>query len=140
MMATTAGPSQRGPSRRDDKTRPVLRPPGTVMRLGRIGSFHQTRLSFMRSLLRRIAREGLAQVLNIKLVKSGVADALEIVEVARASGLGLMIGGMVETRIAMGFSAHLAAGLGGFDWIDLDTPLLLAEDPVRALAEFWEEA
>ncbi len=80
---------------------------------------------------RRIAREGLAQVLNIKLVKSGVADALEIVEVARASGLGLMIGGMVETRIAMGFSAHLAAGLGGFDWIDLDTPLLLAEDPVR---------
>jgi L-alanine-DL-glutamate epimerase-like enolase superfamily enzyme len=80
---------------------------------------------------RRIARDGLAQVLNMKLVKSGVVDALEIAEVARAAGLGLMIGGMVETRIAMGFSAHLAAGLGGFDWIDLDTPLLLAEDPVR---------
>ncbi|MGH8509923.1 MAG: dipeptide epimerase, partial [Gammaproteobacteria bacterium] len=31
---------------------------------------------------------------------------------------------------AMGFSAHLAAGLGSFEWIDLDTPLLLAEDPV----------
>ena len=30
----------------------------TVMRLERMGSFHQTRLSFMRSLLRRIAREG----------------------------------------------------------------------------------
>ncbi len=30
----------------------------------------------------------------------------------------------------MGFSAHFAAGLGGFDWIYLDTPLLLAEDPV----------
>jgi hypothetical protein len=29
-----------------------------VMRLARIGSFHQTRLSFMRSLLRRIAKEG----------------------------------------------------------------------------------
>jgi hypothetical protein len=25
---------------------------------------------------------------------------------------------------------HFAAGLGGFDWIDLDTPLLMAEDPV----------
>ncbi len=34
-----------------------LRPPDTVMRLARLGSFHQTRLSFMRSLLRRIARE-----------------------------------------------------------------------------------
>ena len=41
-----------------------------------------------------------------------------------------MIGGMVETRIAMGFAAHFAAGLGTFKWIDLDTPLLLAEDPV----------
>lgn len=36
----------------------ALRPPETVMRLERIGSFHPTRLSFMRSLLRRIAREG----------------------------------------------------------------------------------
>ncbi len=41
-----------------------------------------------------------------------------------------MIDGTVETRFAMGFSTHLAAGLGGFEWIDLDTPLLLAEDPV----------
>lgn len=35
----------------------ALRPPETVMRLERLGSFHATRLSFMRSLLRRIARE-----------------------------------------------------------------------------------
>jgi L-alanine-DL-glutamate epimerase-like enolase superfamily enzyme len=78
----------------------------------------------------RIVRGGLAQVLNIKLVKSGVAEALEIAAIAHAGGLGLMIGGMVETRIAVGFSAHFAAGLGGFSWIDLDTPLLLAADPV----------
>ncbi|GJP46182.1 hypothetical protein CLOM_g5499 [Closterium sp. NIES-68] len=42
----------------------------------------------------------------------------------------LMVGGMVETRIAMGFAAHMAAGLGCFQWVDLDTPLLLADDPV----------
>src|SRR5262249_34626562 len=34
-----------------------LRSPETVMRLARLGSFHQTRLSFMRVLLRRLARE-----------------------------------------------------------------------------------
>ncbi|MCG8694982.1 MAG: hypothetical protein MI806_27560 [Minwuiales bacterium] len=34
-----------------------LRPPDEVMRLERLGSFHQTRISFMRSLLRRMARE-----------------------------------------------------------------------------------
>jgi len=78
----------------------------------------------------RIARDRLAHVINIKLAKCGVTQALEIVAIARASGLGLMIGGMVETRLAMGFSAHLAAGTGAFRWIDLDTPMLLAEDPV----------
>ena len=33
------------------------RPPEVVMRLARMGSFHQTRLSFMRALLRRMKRE-----------------------------------------------------------------------------------
>ena len=33
------------------------RPPEQVMRLARLGSFHQTRLSFMRSLLRRLKHE-----------------------------------------------------------------------------------
>ena len=35
-----------------------LRDPATVMRLKRLGSFHQSRLSFMRILTRRMAREG----------------------------------------------------------------------------------
>jgi hypothetical protein len=34
-----------------------LRSPETVMRLARLGSFHQCRLSFMRTLLRRLKRE-----------------------------------------------------------------------------------
>ena len=36
----------------------ALRSPDTVMRLERLGSFHQTRLSFMRVLLRRLDRDG----------------------------------------------------------------------------------
>lgn len=35
-----------------------LRSPDVVMRLNRLGSFHQTRLSFMRILLRRLDRDG----------------------------------------------------------------------------------
>ncbi|GMH21375.1 hypothetical protein Nepgr_023217 [Nepenthes gracilis] len=79
---------------------------------------------------KKIAKEKLADVINIKLAKFGVLGALDIVEVARASGLDLMIGGMVESRLGMGFAAHLAAGMGCFEFIDLDTPLLLSEDPV----------
>ncbi|XP_058228094.1 L-Ala-D/L-amino acid epimerase [Rhododendron vialii] len=78
----------------------------------------------------KIVEENLANVINIKLAKVGVLGALEIIEVAKSSGLNLMIGGMVETRLAMGFAGHLAAGFGCFKFIDLDTPILLSEDPV----------
>jgi hypothetical protein len=36
----------------------ALRPPDHVMRLARLGAFHQTRLSFMRALLRALKRDG----------------------------------------------------------------------------------
>ena len=74
-------------------------------------------------------RAGAADAANVKLMKSGIARALDIVAATRACGLLPMIGGMVEARLAMGTSACLAAGLGGFAFIDLDTPLFLAEDP-----------
>ncbi|KAL4331543.1 hypothetical protein HN51_038321 [Arachis hypogaea] len=79
----------------------------------------------------KIAEGNLADVINIKLAKVGVIGALNLIEKAKAAGLDLMIGGMVETRLAMGFAGHLAAGLGCFRFIDLDTPLLLSEDPVH---------
>ena len=40
-----------------------------------------------------------------------------------------MIGAMIESRLATSAAAHFVAGLGGFRYIDLDTPMLLAEDP-----------
>jgi L-alanine-DL-glutamate epimerase-like enolase superfamily enzyme len=69
-----------------------------------------------RSLLdaQKIIHGNLAHVINIKLAKMGVLGALEVIDAARKAGIALMIGGMVETRIAMGFAGHLAAGLGCF--------------------------
>jgi len=78
---------------------------------------------------RRIARARAAHVFNIKLMKAGIAEALDVVSVARAAGIGLMIGGNVESVLAMSASACFAAGLGGFDYADLDTPLFLASNP-----------
>jgi L-alanine-DL-glutamate epimerase-like enolase superfamily enzyme len=57
-------------------------------------------------------------------------EAHEIALYTLASGLKLMIGGMVETRIAMGCSFSLVLGMKGFEVLDLDTPLLLDHDPV----------
>lgn len=85
-------------------------------------------------------RAGAADAANVKLMKSGIAHALDIVAATRASGLAPMIGGMVEARLAMGTSACMAAGLGGFAFIDLDTPLFLAEDPFDGGYEYRGEA
>ncbi len=74
-------------------------------------------------------RHDAADAANVKIMKSGVFEALAIVERARTEGLDRMIGGMVETRLAMGMSACIAAGIGGFSFVDLDTPLFLADDP-----------
>lgn len=81
----------------------------------------------------KLARSGAAQVLNLKLMKMGVLEAWDCGLIARASGLGLMVGGMVETPLAMGAAAHLAAGLGGVEFVDLDTPLWLAQNPTRGV-------
>ncbi len=80
---------------------------------------------------RRIARKQAAQVINIKFMKAGIVAALDIARVARAHRLGLMIGGNIESILAMTVSAHFAAGLGGFRFGDLDTPLFMAENPFR---------
>ena len=77
-----------------------------------------------------IVAHGAADYINIKIMKTGVTEAVEIASFTKTSGLKLMIGGMVETRIAMGCSFSLVLGLGGFDVLDLDTPLLLANNPV----------
>ena len=79
---------------------------------------------------KKLIEQQAAHVLNIKLAKSGVLGGMAIHQLAQEAQLGLMIGGMVETRIGMGFAAHFTSALGGFNWIDLDTPQLLAEDPV----------
>lgn len=77
----------------------------------------------------RVVQERAAQVVNIKLMKSGIVEALDIAALCRAAFLRLMIGGMVESILAMTTSACFAAGLGGFTYVDLDTPLFMAENP-----------
>lgn len=77
-----------------------------------------------------LARARAADVVNIKIMKSGVCEALDMIRAARAHELGLMVGGMVESALAMTISACLGAGAGGFSFVDLDTPLFLRDAPL----------
>jgi L-alanine-DL-glutamate epimerase-like enolase superfamily enzyme len=80
--------------------------------------------------VRVLAKLRYADGVNLKLAKSGGPLACHVMgRAARAAGLRLMVGGMVETRLGMTAAAHLACALGGVDFVDLDTAWLLAEDP-----------
>jgi L-Ala-D/L-Glu epimerase len=70
-----------------------------------------------------------AQVVNIKLMKSGIVEALDIVAVCRTAGLGLMIGSTIESPLAVGTAACFAAGLGDFRYVNLDAPLFMGASP-----------
>jgi L-Ala-D/L-Glu epimerase len=83
-----------------------------------------------------IVRTGCADVINIKLMKSGIVEALDIAAIARGANIRLMIGCMLETRLALGCAVHFAAGLGGFDFIDLDPHLNPEQEPFKGGPEF----
>ncbi|HEY0417378.1 MAG TPA: dipeptide epimerase [Gaiellaceae bacterium] len=68
-----------------------------------------------------------AHGINIKLAKSGgIREAVRMVHAARALGLGVMLGCMVESGLGIAPGAHIASLM---DHVDLDGNLLLAEDP-----------
>ena len=80
--------------------------------------------------LRAIIASRAAHAVNLKLVKlGGLLKAVTLARAARAAGLRLMAGAMVETRVGLLAMAHVVAALGGVDWVDLDTAFLLEEDP-----------
>lgn len=76
--------------------------------------------------LRRLIRKGKLFGVNIKVAKSGIADAFEMIRIARRAGMKRMIGCMAESAIGLTHSVALACGTGAFDFIDLDSHLLVA--------------
>ena len=73
-----------------------------------------------------------AHGVNIKLAKSGgIREAVRIVHAARALGLGVMLGCMVESGLGIAAGAHVASLM---DHVDLDGNLLLAHDPWPGVA------
>ena len=74
-----------------------------------------------------LAHAGAVDGVVIKLAKSGgIRPALEMIALARALGMQVMIGCMVETAVAVTAAAHIAPLC---DFADLDGPLLIANDP-----------
>jgi L-Ala-D/L-Glu epimerase len=68
-----------------------------------------------------------AHGINIKLTKSGgIREAVRMAHAARALGLGVMLGCMIESGLGIAAACQVASLC---DHVDLDGNLLLAEDP-----------
>jgi L-Ala-D/L-Glu epimerase / N-acetyl-D-glutamate racemase len=75
--------------------------------------------------------KGRYDMINIKLDKTGgLTEALKLKAAAEAEGFGIMVGCMLATSLAMAPGVLLAQGV---PVVDLDGPLLLAEDRDPAL-------
>ncbi len=73
-----------------------------------------------------LAAAGVAGI-NLKLQKvGGLGPGVAMLRRARQLGLRVLLGCMIETSLGVTAMAHLA---GLADWLDLDAPLLIADDP-----------
>ena len=74
---------------------------------------------------------GCVDAINIKLMKcGGLREALRMIHFARACGMRIMLGCMLETSLGITAAAHLSPLV---DYADLDGNLLLADDPFRGV-------
>ena len=80
--------------------------------------------------IEELAKAGV-QGINLKLMKlGGLAPAMQILRRGRELGLKIMLGCMAETSLGVTAMAHLSAWA---DWIDLDAPLLISNDPFEGI-------
>lgn len=80
----------------------------------------------------RIIRNKACASINIKFAKSGgIHEALKINEVAEKNQIPCMMGGMLESRVALTAKVHFAMAKNNVKFYDLDTCLIgHIEDPV----------
>lgn len=80
----------------------------------------------------RLCKADACDYINIKFSKSGgIQEALKINQVAEEYGIACMIGGMLESRLALAAKVHFAYAAPNVKFFDLDTCMVgHIEDPV----------
>ncbi|BCG47515.1 L-alanine-DL-glutamate epimerase [Citrifermentans bremense] len=81
---------------------------------------------------RRAIDSNAVSAINVKFMKSGILEGAEIARLAASRGIRLMLGAMMESALAVTASAHFAAGLACFDFLDMDTTFFLKGELARS--------
>jgi L-alanine-DL-glutamate epimerase-like enolase superfamily enzyme len=79
----------------------------------------------------QILADGAADMINIKLGKSGgIANAMKIGAITQAADVYCQVGSFSETRLGITALVHFSHAWNNIIHYDLDSPLMLSEDPV----------
>jgi L-Ala-D/L-Glu epimerase / N-acetyl-D-glutamate racemase len=74
---------------------------------------------------------GCVDGINVKLVKTGgIRGAIKMIHTARALGMKIMLGCMVESQISATAAAQISPLV---DWADIDGPFLTKDDPFSGI-------
>jgi L-alanine-DL-glutamate epimerase-like enolase superfamily enzyme len=84
---------------------------------------------------RKVAEMGAADIINIKLMKSGgIHPAMEIDEIAEDAGMTTMVGCMGEIQLSIAAGLHFALGSDNVRYVDLDSHFSMIDDPSSGLS------
>ena len=73
----------------------------------------------------RLILAGACDYVNIKFSKSGgISEALKINQVCESNNIACMMGGMLESRLALSAFAHFSLSQNNIQFYDMDTSLL----------------
>lgn len=87
----------------------------------------------------RLASMGACDYFNIKLSKSGgIHSALKIINIAESAGIKSQVGCMSESRLALTALAHLGMARKNIIHFDMDSALMLSEDPIIGGIKYLE--
>jgi len=79
----------------------------------------------------RILSEKAAHLINIKLGKSGgICNAMKIASIAEAADVYCQVGSFSESRLGITALVHFDMAWNNIIYHDLDSPLMLSEDPI----------